>query len=153
MSPQDLLELHKRHDDAHNKYTYFLLAVTASAVAFAIQKTQGLLLSWSMVPLGLAVVAWGFSFFCGTKNLIWAHIALGANYGLLQIHYGRHPNQPKDQAQLQGAIQGINSAIEHNIDKAQLYAVWQYRLLIAGAVLFIVWHVLEMALHTYASTT
>ena len=117
MSNNVLLELHKRHDDAHNKYTYFLLAVTASAVAFAVQKTSGLALSYSMIPLGLAVISWGISFYCGTKNLVTVHTALGANYGLVQLQKGVHPEQPQDPQILEAAISGVTRAITASINE------------------------------------
>ena len=58
---QELMEIHKQHRTGQDKYTYFLLAVTASAVAFSVQKTSGLVLSWSLLPLGIAVLTWGTS--------------------------------------------------------------------------------------------
>ena len=148
MSNNELLELHKRHDDAQAKYTYFLLAVTASAVAFAVQKTDGLSISCSMIPLGLAVLSWGLIFFFGTKNLIWVHTALGANYGLIQLQKGVHPDQPEHPEHLELAIKGITNALNFNINKANFYAIWQYRLLILGAALFLIWHITEMVLRT-----
>ena len=55
MSDENLRQLHDQLRTAQDKYTYFMLAAAASAVAFAVTRTDGLLLSWSMVPLGLAV--------------------------------------------------------------------------------------------------
>jgi hypothetical protein len=47
MSDNDLMELHKQHRTGQDKYSYFLLAVAASGIAFSIEKTSGLNLSWS----------------------------------------------------------------------------------------------------------
>ena len=88
MVDNDLIEIHRQHRTGQEKYTYFLLAVTASAIAFAVQKTSGLKLTWSMVPLGLAVVLWGLSFYFGCKNLLWVQTAIYANYSLLQLQKG-----------------------------------------------------------------
>ena len=151
MGDNELLNLHSRHTESYNKYTYFLLAVTASAVAFAIQKTDNSPFSWSLLPLGISVVLWGASFACGTKNLILVHTALGANYGLLQLKKGVHPDQPDHPDYFDAAINGVTKALNQNVDTAQKYAIWQYRCLIVGALFFILWHLLEMYLRTKAA--
>ncbi len=150
MADNELLEIHRQHGAGENKYTYFLLAVTASAVAFAVQKTDGLTITCSLTPLGAAVLLWGVSFYFGIKNLIWVQTSIYANYNLLQLQKGVHPEQPDHPQILEAAIKGVRSAFESNVGKAQFYGVWQFRLLIAGGILFIIWHILEMALRTYA---
>lgn len=69
MSDESLIEIHRQHRTGQDKYTYFLLAVTASAVAFAVQKTDGLKITYSLILLGATVLLWGGSFYCGVKNL------------------------------------------------------------------------------------
>jgi hypothetical protein len=150
MADNDLIEIHRQHCTGQNKYTYFLLAVTASAIAFSVQKTSGLKLTWSMLPLGLAVLLWGVSFFFGCKNLLWVQTSIYANYSLLQLQKGVHPEQPDHAQLLEAAISGVRSALESNIKNAQFYAQWEFRLLIAGAVFFLAWHIVEMIIRTYA---
>lgn len=142
-------ELWLQHRAGQDKYTYFLLAVTASAIAFAVQKTSDSTLTWSLAPLGLAVIGWGGSFYCGCRNLIWVQASLMANYNLLQLHTGSHPDQPDHPELVAVAITGVKSAIESNINNAQAYAISQFRLAITGAVLFLIWHVIELYVRTY----
>ena len=149
MADQDLLEIHKQHRTGQDKYTYFLLAVTASAVAFSVQKTTGLKITFSLLPLAAAVLFWGISFYFGCKNLIWVQTSIYSNYSLLQLQKGVHPEQPDHPQMLEAAKKGVRSALELNVSKAQFYDVWQFRLLITGAVSFLTWHVLEMVLRTY----
>ncbi len=151
MADDGLLEIHRQHRTGQDKYTYFLLAVTASVVAFAVQKTDDLKITYSLIPLGFAILLWGLSFYFGIKNLIWVQTSISANYSLLQLKEGVHPNQPEHTQIQEAAIQGVTSALESNINNAQFYMVWQFRLLIAGAVLFLAWHILEMVLRTYVS--
>ena len=146
---QELMEIHKQHRTGQDKYTYFLLAVTASAVAFSVQKTSGLVLSWSLLPLGIAVLTWGTSFYFGCKNLTWVQTSIYANYSLLQLQKGVHPGQPDHPQVLEAAINGVSSALERNIKAAQFYMIWQFRLLILGAIFFLSWHIVEMILKTY----
>ena len=139
-----IANLHKAHTDAQDKYTYFLLAAAGAAIGFAVQKTEGMLLSWWLTPVALATAAWAASFFCGCKNLSWVGAALSANYALLQLRQGSHPKQPPHPQLLQAAISGTTIALEGNVSKAQRYAHWQFRLVIVGAAFFIAWRVLEM---------
>ncbi len=69
MADNELMEMHKQHRMGQDKYTYFILAVAAAGIAFSIEKTTGQKLSWSMLPLGVAVILWAISFFFGCKNL------------------------------------------------------------------------------------
>ena len=74
-----------------------------------------------------------------------------ANYNLLQLNKGVHPEQPDDPEYLEAAKSGVRSAIDKNIIEAQNYAISQYRLLIMGAVFFLIWHLVEMVIRTNAS--
>ncbi len=137
-------DLHKAHQTGQEKYTYFLLAAAGAAIGFAVQKTDGLLLTWWLLPVGLATLCWGLSFFCGCKNVVWVQTSISANYSLLQLKQGSHPDQPPHPELVQAAISGVHSALTTNGNKAQFYGAWQFRFLIAGAILFIVWRVAEM---------
>lgn len=137
-------ELQKAHNAALDKYTYFLLAVAGAAIAFAVQKTEGLPLSWWLVPVGGAALAWGASFYCGCKNITSVGAATTANFTLLQLQNGSHPNQPSQPNHVQAAIDGTESALNRSVVAAQGYARWQFRFIVLGALLFILWRVLEM---------
>lgn len=41
-----------------------------------------------------------------------------ANYNLLKLHQGTHPDQPPHLELLVAAIQGVESALKTNIEKA-----------------------------------
>lgn len=140
-----LLELYKQHGAAQDKYTYFLLAAAGAAIGFAVQKTEGLRLSWQLASCGVAVLCWGLSFYCGCKNISWVKASIFANYSLLQLRQGSHPEQPPHPQLVQAAICGVESALGKNTAKAAFYYSWQFRLLIAGAVFFIIWHIQRLA--------
>lgn len=130
--------------EAQAKYTYFLLAVAASAIAFAIQKTSGCHLDWSMLPLGLAVFSWAVSFFAGCRNRAYFSSTLYANLALLDLRDGSHPESPSHPDAVAAACEGVQRAAEQNSSSANFWGHLQFRLLVAGAVLFLTWHVLEM---------
>jgi hypothetical protein len=136
--------LHKAHQTGQEKYTYFLLAAAGAAIGFAVQKTEGLKLSWWLLPVALATASWATSFFFGCKNLSWVQSSIYANFNLLQLKRGSHPQQPPHPELFAAAVSGVSSALESNGKKAQFYGVWQFRMLVVGALLFIAWRVLEM---------
>lgn len=139
-----IAELHKAHSQGQEKYTYFLLAAAGAAIGFAVQKTEGLPLSWWLLPVGIATLLWGASFYYGCRNLDCVSAAMSSNFNLLQIKQGSHPNQPPHPQLTEVALQGVRTALESNVQQARRYATWQFRLLIAGAFLFVSWRVLEM---------
>ena len=137
-------DLHKAHQTGQEKYTYFLLAAAGAAIGFAVQKTEGLSLSWWLLPVAIATICWSASFYFGCKNVTLVQASISANYSLLQLQQGSHPEQPPHPQLVEAAMRGVISALETNGNKAQFYGVWQFRLLVAGAIFFIAWRVTEM---------
>ncbi len=141
MADESKSEIWRQHRVGQDKYTYFLLAAASAGIAFSVQKTDELALSWNLAPVGLAVLAWGLSFYCGCKNILWVQTALYANFSLLQLMDGTHPEQPEHPSIAAAAMAGVRSAVDKNIKRAKFHDRWQFRLLILGAVLFLAWHV------------
>ena len=147
----DMLQhLQHQHLEFGNKYTYFLLAAAASAIAFAVQKTEYAMLSWSLLPMAFAISAWSISFYCGCKNLEHVKTSIFANFSILSLQAGLHPQQPPHPEVLKAALEGANNARSTNINKAGGYAVWQFRFLLLGAGFFLIWHIIRIVIRTYA---
>jgi len=140
-------EVFKHLREGQDKYTYFMLTAAGGAVALAINQTQGAALKWPQVPLGAAVLCWGLSFFCGARHLTYVNSTLFANLALLRVESGNDP-RAQHPLEIQAAGLGIRDAIESNSNHASTYAKMQFRLLAGGALLYVVWHVLEMWLRT-----
>ncbi len=136
--------LSKQLAEAQSKYTYFLLAVAASAIALAVKRTTGLPLTRSMIPLGFAVACWAGSFFAGCRNRAYFSSTLYANAALLNVQDGTHPGVPRHPDAVAAAAEGIREAAEHNSSMANFWGHLQFRLLVLGATCFLVWHVIEM---------
>jgi hypothetical protein len=148
MADDPLLEVHKQLRTVQDKYTYFLLAAAASAVALALNRTQGRVLEWSMIPLAIAVLFWGASFFCGCRYLVYIGSILRANFELLRVQKGMDPELGDNSELIALASGGIREAIEYNSDRGGRFARWQFYCLIAGALAYIAWHIWEMYLRT-----
>jgi hypothetical protein len=136
--------LSKQLAEAQSKYTYFLLAVAASAIALVVQRTTGQSLNWNMIPIGLAVACWAGSFFSGCRNRAYFSSTLYANAAFLQIQDGTHPNVPSHPDAVKAASQGVREAAESNSSIANFWGHLQFRLLVLGAICFLVWHIIEM---------
>src|SRR5690242_5004679 len=52
---------------AQNQYTYFIIGLDAAAIAYAIGKTDQRTFEWVLLPLGLAILAWGLSLYAGIR--------------------------------------------------------------------------------------
>ncbi|WP_131279689.1 hypothetical protein [Hylemonella gracilis] len=148
---ESINDIRRVHQTGQDKYTYFLLAAAGAAIAFAIQKTEGMLLSWWLLPVAIATVLWAGSFFSGCRNLYWVQASLSANFSLLELHNGSHAQQPQNPDELATALRGVNKALSHNTSRAKLFGDLQFRLLIAGAIFFIAWRVSDMVRLTFCA--
>jgi hypothetical protein len=145
MADDKSLEVYRQLRTSQDKYTYFLLAGAASAVALAVNRTTGASLSYWQVPLGLAVLCWGLSFYFGCRHIAYVNSNLYANSELLKVQSGTHPLAGRNPQLATAAAEGITKAMEANSEVANRYGHLQFRLLISGGILYIAYHVLEMA--------
>jgi hypothetical protein len=141
----DLLELFRLHAESHDKYTYFLLASAGAAIGFAVQKTEGMALSWTLLPVAIATTLWLVSFLAGCIRISKVQTLIKANYTLLQLQHGSHSNQPSHPQELQAAISGTQKAFESLIKDAAFYMRLQFSALVVGVMFFVAWRVAEMA--------
>lgn len=142
--PQGKLDLYKAHRAGADKYTYFLLAAAGACIAFSIAQTQAATLTPPKLLLGVAVLCWGASFFAGCRHIVEVQNLLQQNYQYLRVISGDHPDFPNDPR----LVAGINQMLEAASNKSGRWSTWQFRFLLAGAVFFVVWHILEMTERT-----
>src|SRR3569833_2417590 len=126
-------ELYRQLRTSQDKITYFLLAAAASGIALAVNNTAGSILSYSQIPLALAVVSWGLSFYFGCQHLHYVASTLYANAALLDVLIGRHKEVGQNPHLIEAASSNIREAMESNIEIASKYGTWQFRLMGAGA--------------------
>ena len=152
MSDEALLQLHEQLRNAQDKYTYFLLAAVGGAVALALNRTQNGNLSYSLLPLAAALLFWGLSFYFGCMHLAYVRSNMYANYALLLVKRGEHPEIGRLPDAAAVASQGIREAIDQNSKWVETYARWQFRLLLIGALFYIAWHIVEMTQRTWTAS-
>ena len=59
--------IQKEFREKQEKYVYYLIALSVSAIGFSVYKTENQSLAYSQIPLALAVLSWSISIFCGLK--------------------------------------------------------------------------------------
>lgn len=138
------IEIFKAMRAADDRYDYFLLAVAGAATAFALNQTKDLSLAATQIPLGLALLSWGLSFYCGCQHLIHVRSQLWDNGQLLKIKAGQDPMIGGDPLLTQMAVKIISESHDKGSKRSAAFALWQYRFLIFGSVMYILWHVYEM---------
>ncbi len=138
----------KQLHEAKGRYVYFLLAAAGSGIGLAVQRTAGDHLRWSMLPLGLAVVCWGYSFFAGCRNRQHDQAHLNINAYALMMLSGDDPEAPENPLVRAKVVDILKGAMKSDSDAAGKWYLRQFRFLVGGAVLYLAWHVLEMALRT-----
>jgi len=146
MADETTREVYRALREIQDRHTYFLLAAVGAALGLAVSQTQGKAIAWSQLPLGLAALNWGLSFFCGCRHLAYVGSTIYGNADLLQIQAGVHPRVGQHPQMIAAAESGVRSALETNASRANRYGHWQFRLFVAGALFYIAWHVLGMYL-------
>lgn len=124
------------------KIVYFLLAAAGASIAFAVTQTKDATLEWRHALLGAAVLCWGVSFWSGHRYLDAVAKFLNMNADYLRVREGVHPEFPAH-PQL---VEALRETLGKSGAKTGQYYIWQYRLLLAGAVFYVAWHTYEMFL-------
>ena len=124
-----------------DKFTYFLLAVSASVIAFSVQEVSDRVFTLSLIPLGIAIILWGISFYFGCQNIRYVALTIYANYGL--VLFDRVDNEAA-----KAASQGTKEAMENNSEKAARFSKRQYEFLIVGGLFYLCWQIIEMCIRS-----
>ena len=144
---QQELELHKQLSSAQEKHAYFLLAAAGSAIGFTLTQTKTEALSFFHIPLGLAIVCWGLSFFTGLQFIKYRNSSTYLNFIYLQ-----HTRKLGGLGQT-AEVQKLKTIIENDFKdgteqqgkKQGFYGLVQSTTLLLGATLYVIWHVIKMA--------
>lgn len=137
-------EIQRQFRQQQEKYVYYLIALSVTAIGFSVYKTTGLKLMWIQLPLGISVACWGISVFCGLRFLKNIISSLYANNAYFDVMQGLDTDIGNNPLKMKVAIEGIGQAIEAIEKRTSKYFIWQERLFYSGIFLFIIWHVLEM---------
>ncbi|MFW6017140.1 MAG: hypothetical protein ACOCRK_11935 [bacterium] len=131
------LEIYRQLRISQDKYTYYILTAAGAGIGLAINQTQDMILSWSLLPLGVALLLWGLSFFFGCRHLKYVSSFLYTNADIIKVEEGRLPQVVEHPEYQSAAIAGIKEALENNSIKANKFSNLQFKFLVFGAVSYI----------------
>jgi hypothetical protein len=142
---KEQLELHKEFREKQEKYAYYLVALCVASIGFSITQTTGQSLKWIQLPLGISVLSWGISIFCGLRYIGMIVFSVKRNSMYLDMIQGKDEIAGTDLQKIKIGIDVYREGSE-KLNKASILLYnWQERLFFSGILLFIVWRVIEMA--------
>lgn len=153
MTQEIEVQFRARSDEMRQKYIYFILTATGACIGFAVTQSRDIYFALTVIPLGLALVAWALSFFCGCRSLYWKPAALMQNIETIKIQAGVSEFAGSHLEQQRIAYGVFLKGYENAIRKFSTYMRLQFALFIAGSALFLLWHVLEMWARTHTIPT
>jgi hypothetical protein len=124
-------------DEFQTKFNYYILAINAACIGFAISFTKESSLSMFLVPLAFAIIMWGISFYLGIRELQLTELSLILNFKILE-------------AQSHNATDLFKTHFSEwvkKVEKIKALAKRKMRCLYGGVFIFIVWDILNMYLH------
>lgn len=141
-------EVYRQFRTAQDKYAYFLMAAAGAGIGLAVNQTQTATINRSKIPLAGAIICWALSFVFGCRYIGTLTSSLYSNMELLKVQAGEHPKVGRHPQVIAAASEGIRNALEKHGNRATRFGRNQFVFLVAGAVLYVVWHVWEMWLRT-----
>ena len=126
------------------KYVYYIIAVAVTAIGFVLVNTKGEPLSYLHITLGLSILSWGISIFCGLRFLQYVISTLYANYDYLEVLKGRHQEVGTNPHMIEAASSGIRDAMKSNSEATNRIGKLQNTFFYLGFLFYIIWHVSEM---------
>lgn len=125
--------------ESQNKYCYFLLAISASAIGFTIKSVDNRVFEWNLMPLGIAILFWGLSFYCGCYYIMLKSTNMRANQEYLNSINNR------ERAKI------LSEIFDKNSQRGGNYGKRQFVFLVTGGIFYILWKLLEMFLRSINS--
>lgn len=138
-------DLHKLFNQGQEKLTYYFIALAVTAIGFSVYRSENMSLSIWQVPLGVSVVSWALSIYCGVSFLKYRLSIQYANYEYLRFYDGTHPEIRENPLQTESVKEGILSAMELNNEIGGRLYRWQYRFFYVGIIGFLIWHIIQMS--------
>lgn len=139
-------DLIKQFREQQQKYAYYIIALCVAGIGFAVQKTMGVPLKQTQIPLGVSILCWGISIYCGLQFLGVQIAGLYKNSELINISEGRNPISGTHPQKIKIGVETILEIMEGDSSVAMRLAQWQNRLFYFGILCFVAWRVWEMYL-------
>jgi hypothetical protein len=143
----DLLnKLREDYNVRREKYVYYVVALSVACIGFSVYQTRELPLTFSQIPLGIAVINWGISIYSGLSYLKGDISILIKDHNRVKIAAGLHELSGNNPNLIE---RGLHIA-EREMKKDEPIALRMHTLLevcfYSGVLWFVIWHGIEMYL-------
>jgi hypothetical protein len=118
-------ELLNTFREQQQKYVYYLIALSVTAIGFSIVSTSGKPLRLSQIPVGLAVLSWGLSVYCGLTFVKYTISNLYSNSAYFDVLLGKHPLTGAHPDKIKVGSETIWEIMQENSEKGGHYSMWQ----------------------------
>ena len=147
MSQEEELELSRQFRAIQQKNSYFLLAASGAAIAFAMTQTKMEPLAWPHILWAVSIACWAWSFYSGLQFVEHVGSAIFQNHNFLvlkRLISGIPPD--KAVVEMKDAKGRFDKTLARHEKKMKLHGDLQKYMLLCGAVFYFLWHALEMYL-------
>ena len=127
-----------------SKYVYYIIALCVTGIGFAIQKTNGQPLRYTQISLGLSVMTFSISIYCGIRFMHYVMNALYINAELIDVSEGRHHLTEMHPEKIKIGEEVLTGIINNSSTVTERAFKLQYRLFYLGIMFFVIWQVWEM---------
>lgn len=131
----DINTQYKEVNNLRNRYSFFLLAITASAIAFSTKQVDDRAFELQLVPLGITIILWLLSFYFGCKHIEYGH-KLDKCIFMLAVQQRNNEVTIKEEALITGS-----ELVDNSFKR-------QFKTLVLGAIFYIIWQIIEMYIRT-----
>jgi hypothetical protein len=141
-------EFFNQFNSGQNQYTYFIMAIDASGIGFAISKVDQKNFACPLILFSLAIISWAISFFAGIRFQQLKNENLLIEYKNLDIREGDFPGINSDKTLIEQESAKLKSQAESAQKKMHImYNLLNY-FMILGMILFIIYQIWEMMIRT-----
>jgi hypothetical protein len=137
-------DVYKTVSASQERFAFFILAASASAIAFALVRTEGQAMACWMAPVGVAIALWGLSFWAGAEHVLARHEIFFLNLQLLKVEEGTDPVASRDQTKQKIIAEFITEEANRRNKAARMLGRAQYLLFLGGAVAYVCGHIMRL---------
>ena len=126
-------------DKIGTQFVQFIIAVNGTLIAYAFNQIENEKLSLNLIPIGIAIIFWGFSFYCGVSS-----IRKLISTRIVEIYRNTSENIKQNQD-----YKDITKKLFKELgNSANSYNKKMYTFLYLGSCSYIIWRILVMYLKT-----
>lgn len=137
-------ELANAFRSQQQKYVYYIIGLSITAIGFIVHKTIGVKLTYSLIPVGISTLSWMICIYTGLRFLNNSISALYSNHELVVIQKGKNPEIQENKDLINTAVKTIVNTINGLSSKNEKnLKIMQYSFYI-GILSFVAWHIYGM---------